>query len=386
MLVALLTHPASGVPLHRIRLQLGYPDPHSLEQALKVLEETWITLSHRISDDVLSVRIANPSCRDFVLAKVRQTAGYAEALLGMAHSLDELILVLDYARRVSSKMESAPKPPRGTSINSAIARAETIKIAPPARDAFGDAMAASRALVIEKLRAAYETELEEHATLLASRTPIMPRAARDPRPRLLHAVTTVVSQYGSDSDVSWLREQVLLVARDADEWNGAPTNASRLLSLYEAIQRTPRLYDGFDASNLVNGAVRRIEDLDDIEEFDGLTRFLDDDHKYEFVERAEGLLREEYDRLLAEEDDSDQEMSSSADRIEELVEKFDLNGEAWSVELREHAEGLADRRPAAEGPSIPDDEQEEEKDDGDTEVTDDERLRSLFSNLENEEP
>jgi len=331
------------------------------------------------------MRIANPSCRDFVLAKVKQTAGYADALLGMARSLDELILVLDYARRVSPKTESTPNPPGGSPTNSALASAETTKRRTPTRDAYGDALASRRALVIDTLRAAYETELAEHATLLASLPPIVRRAVEDPRLRLLHTLTTVVSQYGSDYDVGWLREQVLLVARDAEEGNGPPTNASRLLSLYKAIQRTPRSCDGFDASNLVNAAVRRIEDLDDIEVFDALMSSLDADHKVELVERAEELLREEYERLLAEEDDSDQDISWGADRIEELAEKFDLDGEAWSLELREHAQGLADRRAAAEGPLISDDEQEEAQDDDETEVTDDERLRSLFSNLENEE-
>lgn len=98
LLLQMLTLPVTGVSLQAFSLRLSGKSSLSLQltQALKTLEGSWITIEDSRWHQKRMVRLANPSCRDFLLAFVENYPSTIEEILEKSQDVNQVSALIRY--------------------------------------------------------------------------------------------------------------------------------------------------------------------------------------------------------------------------------------------------------------------------------------------------
>lgn len=373
VLSVLASFPPRGIAEPTLRRLVDPPDGFAYSQALKVLEETWVSVREGGS----RLAFANPSCRDYILYLADEAPAVAEELLRLSTDLDQQLLMFGYAN---------PEPKRPSPTESAL------------RSATGDRRTARlmRSIVDEKLPTSHHpgllralkqdapafvarlrTGYAEYAIVADERAKT--RAAKnvygpDPRPIALLQILPVLQALGNDSDFEWFGQQLQAVTRP-----GATRYVSSgevLLDLYVDCATEP-LIAGSDRESLLAAAAAALDDRDAFRLFAAITPHIDvsDEVLASAKNRLSELLASEFYYCLHDADDPD-EIRQVVGELRALAAKFDLDFDSRGDRLIERAMELEDDFEQADSPDAPDEtEGDEENDDQD------DRIRELFSSL-----
>ncbi|MFD9688086.1 restriction endonuclease [Kitasatospora sp. NPDC059088] len=268
ILSVLVTYPPEGIEEKTLWAHLRGFEPYAYQQALKVLEGTWITISTRNRQTSKPrgthvIALANPSCRDYLLHRLGVSRGEAEVLLSGLQDIRQLLMLLRYSGldlpgcrdgKRSTRMPAQlmfRRVLRGDHVAAGAARHEGLK----------EAVIDNVDTVVEKVKLLFDLSVEERKAA-AGRGGFRPF---DRSPATLATVMPFMVEFGGPEAVEWCARAVAAMI-DARRWRSAGPEPEGCLALLAATQHY-RLVAPDVVNGLVDLTVSRIYDPADMELF-----------------------------------------------------------------------------------------------------------------------
>jgi hypothetical protein len=325
ILRTLATHPQGGAPEPTLRSELG-PNLSrgAYTNALKVLEGTWI----RIHADRRShqVDFANPSCRDFVKETILGSDALAEEAIATAATVERLALLHSYSKNTVAN---------------------------------NDRNHSSLAHVLHSMGAGLGDRVAELYTSQTSQPPdpthveIAPNTYMlrrvDPRPSLLNVALRIGNELTNVRVLDWVDEQVEDVINSPFRGANHIDSEATLDLAYSLVgagrSTTATLRD------LVEYAIENIDTVKELANLLAVAESVDVDVTSRSIQQAaRGVLREQIELLLDENDDADI-VTQGADAIIELADGFGMDMSREVDVLQEKAHHMPDKGDYHSGPA-----------------------------------
>jgi len=237
-----------------------------------------------------------------LLGRLENSHGYIDALIMMAKTFEELMLIVDYAREESRRERvvrangplagrRTPAPPRSFKGDADSDKSSRVNLKARLKD--------HRESIVASLRASYEQKLtQDTPTGPAFRGPLF--AARpDSGAHLLATLVYPIEHYGSESDTIWLIDEIGLLRSDA--WDQKCSSCEDLVELYRTLSRSP-LSKSNNFLHVLSEAAQYPNDLDDLDALEsaGALEKLSPDDVASLLDVAAQMLQGEFDSLYDE--------------------------------------------------------------------------------------
>lgn len=358
ILSVLVTHPPGGIDESDLRKCVQAQEPHLYIQALKVLESTWLTIFTSGNNSRQRVRIANPSCRDFLLRKINGSPAMAEATLADVQDIRQALMLIRYAgldrsrkaRRDKRAFEAWEKLEYNRLLRDL--RNEMKVPSGIVNDGLQEVLVESSASFITKMRRLYDERVDGWKSAVRKMTNGYRLMTPDPRPEMLATVMHFIAEHGGVNDISWCRSEV---ENQTSAEIGLPAGT---VESYVALAANLQIHP-FGTERLVNEIIKRaFEDFHDPSDVEFLFDVFDPrrfgaemrEAAYAaFMEFADG----EFSHWRYESDY--QGSRSAAALVEDVAQKFDapVGGmlEEWRQSANEHEAEVEESQRFAESPT-----------------------------------
>ncbi|MFF7988458.1 restriction endonuclease [Kitasatospora xanthocidica] len=239
VLSVLVTYPPEGIEEKSLRTHIRDFDPYAYQQALKVLEGTWITISTRNRSrstprGTQRVALANPSCRDYLLHRLGTAPGEAEMLLSGLQDIRQLVMLLRYSGLDHPGCRDG-KPSTGAPsalVFRRILRGDGSGVTASPHEGLREAMVENAGTVVERI----ETLFDQHVEGWAAKIGKGGYRTFDPRPGLLSTVLPFMVEFGGRESSEWCARAVSALVGIGGRVVADP-HSEASVSLIVAVQR-----------------------------------------------------------------------------------------------------------------------------------------------------